>query len=69
VNACLDDLMDPAPQREEDLIALDHALNELEAIDSRKGGRRTANFCHEATADVLKLSVRSPRSEHSGGLS
>jgi RNA polymerase sigma factor (sigma-70 family) len=55
--------MDPGPQRDEDLIALDEALNELEKMDSRKARvvelRFFGGLSLEETADVLKISVPS----------
>ena len=63
VHVCLDDSRDPVPQRDEDLIALDDALNKLEKVDQRKARvvelRFFTGLSLEETADLLKVSVPS----------
>jgi RNA polymerase sigma factor (TIGR02999 family) len=62
-HVCLDESVDAAPQESEDLIALDDALNALEAMDPRKARlvelRYFAGLSVEETAEALKISAPS----------
>ena len=57
----LDESRDASPQRSEDLLALDDALNALEEIDPRKARvvelRFFSGLSMEETAEALKISV------------
>lgn len=58
-----DESVDPSPQRSQDLIALDDALNTLEELDARKARvielRFFAGLTLEETAETLEISVPS----------